>query len=77
MRRMFLSPDIAYRDVAVNYESLLQTRDYLLSQIEIRPEVGVICGSGLGGLADHLDSERAHAVISYKDIPHFPAVSGI
>ena len=33
------------------------------------PEVGIICGSGLGGLAKTLDNPT---VIDYKDIPNFP-----
>lgn len=39
------------------------------------PEIGVILGSGLGGLIDELKVEKT---VSYKDIPHFPVstVSG-
>ena len=60
----------------VSYDDLLQARDYITSQTSIRPEIGVICGSGLGGLADDLDVEPSATVISYQNIPHFPAVSG-
>lgn len=35
----------------------------------MRPRVGVICGSGLSGLVDALDSRL---VVNYADIPHFP-----
>jgi purine-nucleoside phosphorylase len=59
----------------VSYDDLLQARDYITSQTSIRPEIGVICGSGLGGLADDLDVEPSATVISYQNIPHFPAVS--
>lgn len=62
---------------SVSYEDLVQARDYILSQTDIRPEIGVICGSGLGGLVDQLDSTHQPTVISYKTIPHFPAVSGV
>lgn len=34
-----------------------------------RPRVGLILGSGLGGLADTLDEA---VVVPYKNIPHFP-----
>ncbi len=34
-----------------------------------KPQITVILGTGLGGLADHLDKEY---VIPYSDIPHFP-----
>lgn len=33
------------------------------------PEVGIVLGSGLGGLADVVDAE---ATVSYAEIPHFP-----
>jgi purine-nucleoside phosphorylase len=59
----------------VDYDQLLEARDYIQSQTSVKPEFGVICGSGLGGLAEQLDAEPAPRVISYSDIPHFPAVS--
>jgi purine-nucleoside phosphorylase len=34
-----------------------------------RPQVGVILGTGLGGLAGEIGSE---AVFDYRDVPHFP-----
>lgn len=61
----------------MGYEQVLEARDYILSQTSVRPEIGVICGSGLGGLAERLDTEPTRCVISYGDIPHFPAVSGV
>ncbi|XP_038070117.1 purine nucleoside phosphorylase-like [Patiria miniata] len=36
---------------------------------EHKPSVGIICGTGLGGLADVLEHKT---VIPYSDIPHFP-----
>lgn len=38
-----------------------------------KPKVGVVCGSGLGGLADHLDDTIC---IPYSDIPYFPKSTG-
>jgi purine-nucleoside phosphorylase len=35
----------------------------------IRPEVGIILGTGLGDLGDALETD---AVVRYQDIPHFP-----
>ncbi|TWU45540.1 Purine nucleoside phosphorylase 1 [Novipirellula aureliae] len=35
----------------------------------ITPKVGIILGTGLGGLADEIEVE---AIIEYGDIPHFP-----
>lgn len=51
------------------YEDYRETADWLLSQTEQRPKVAIICGSGLGGLADLLDNKT---VFPYKDIPCFP-----
>jgi purine-nucleoside phosphorylase len=34
-----------------------------------QPKVGIILGTGLGGLAEHIDVE---ATVDYADIPHFP-----
>lgn len=39
------------------------------SRSDLIPEVGVILGTGLGALADHIETSE---VINYADIPHFP-----
>lgn len=41
-----------------------------------RPRVGIICGSGLNGLADTVLPE-SRVEISYADIPHFPTSTGM
>ncbi|XP_053606913.1 purine nucleoside phosphorylase-like isoform X2 [Plodia interpunctella] len=52
-----------------SYETLLETANFLLSRTSIRPRVGVICGSGMGSLAENItDAEK----IPYEDIPNFP-----
>ncbi|XP_037622556.1 purine nucleoside phosphorylase 6 [Sebastes umbrosus] len=53
-----------------SYDEYKETADWLLSNTEQRPEVAIICGSGLGGLADMLDNKT---VFQYEDIPHFPS----
>lgn len=40
-----------------------------MQRTEFRPKIGIICGSGLGSLADQLTETD---IIDYKDIPHFP-----
>ena len=60
----------------MTYEDIKSVADYLLSQTKIRPEVGIVCGSGLGGLADDLDEDKEKKVIPYKDIPKFPETTG-
>ncbi|XP_028854473.1 purine nucleoside phosphorylase-like [Denticeps clupeoides] len=46
-----------------------QTAEWLLSQTQHRPKVAIICGSGLGLLADGLESQKS---FKYEDIPGFP-----
>ena len=43
--------------------------DYIQSQIEIKPEIALILGSGLGVLAEEVKESK---VIKYEDIPDFP-----
>ncbi|KTG38737.1 hypothetical protein cypCar_00044953 [Cyprinus carpio] len=52
-----------------SFEDCQDTADWLLSQTAVRPLVGIVCGSGLGGLADVLKDQEA---FNYKDIPNFP-----
>lgn len=42
---------------------------FLSGKTKIRPQVGIILGTGLGKLAEEIETE---SVISYADIPHFP-----
>lgn len=42
---------------------------YIIDKISTKPEVGLILGSGLGGLADKIQDA---VVLKYKDIPNFP-----
>ncbi|HMK65444.1 MAG TPA: purine-nucleoside phosphorylase, partial [Thermodesulfobacteriota bacterium] len=42
---------------------------FLKSKISLKPEVGLILGTGLSGLADHLQDQGS---LSYQEIPHFP-----
>lgn len=52
------------------YDKIHTTIDYIrLKTNGFQPEVGVVLGSGLGGLANGIDVECA---IPYADIPNFP-----
>ncbi|KFU89873.1 Purine nucleoside phosphorylase, partial [Chaetura pelagica] len=51
------------------YEVYKETADWLRARTSQHPRVAIICGSGLGGLADVLDNKT---VFPYEDIPHFP-----
>ncbi|XP_028263895.1 purine nucleoside phosphorylase 6 isoform X2 [Parambassis ranga] len=52
-----------------SYEEYKETADWLLAHTEQRPKVAIICGSGLGGLADLLEDR---AIFPYENIPRFP-----
>ncbi|XP_056622731.1 purine nucleoside phosphorylase 6 [Triplophysa dalaica] len=52
-----------------SYEEYRETADWLLAHTDIRPKVAIICGSGLGGLADLLDHKT---MFPYEKIPRFP-----
>ena len=56
-----------------SYDDCKATADWLLAQTDVRPSVGIVCGSGLGGLADMLKDQVA---FNYKDIPDFPQSTG-
>lgn len=50
-------------------KKLNESIDFINSKIEIKPEIGIVLGSGLGGLADKIKNK---VVIPYKEIPNFP-----
>lgn len=50
-------------------EKIKEAVDFLLSQTQIKPEIGVILGTGLGGLVKEIDVIDE---VSYDKIPHFP-----
>lgn len=51
------------------YEDYQDTAKWLLSHTEQRPQVAVICGSGLGGLVNKLTQAQT---FDYSEIPNFP-----
>lgn len=50
-------------------EKINETVSYLKSKTAFTPEVAIILGSGLGGLADKINKQFE---IPYTEIPHFP-----
>lgn len=51
-------------------EKILETVDFINSATDsFRPEVGIVLGSGLGGLTKDIDIQHS---IKYEDIPNFP-----
>lgn len=50
-------------------EKINQAVDFIKGNTTIRPEVGIILGTGLGGLVNEIDNQE---VLEYKNIPNFP-----
>ena len=46
-----------------------QTKTYLQDILKIKPGIGIILGTGLGGLVNEIEIRQE---IHYKDIPNFP-----
>ncbi|KAK3748669.1 hypothetical protein RRG08_000901 [Elysia crispata] len=54
---------------SVTFEEIQQIADHILAKVKCRPKLGIICGSGLGKLADMVEDKE---VIPYNEIPGFP-----
>jgi len=50
-------------------QEIQEALDYILSQGIEKPEIGIVLGTGLGGLVEYVDVEKT---IPYSEIPHFP-----
>ena len=51
------------------YDQVQEALAYLKAKTQVQPTYGIILGTGLSTLADHIE---ASASIPYADIPHFP-----
>lgn len=58
------------------YDEVEEVAAFLRTKTKIRPKIGIICGSGLGGLVDKLDSDQPKDVVPYEQIKHFPKPTG-
>ncbi|XP_075032641.1 purine nucleoside phosphorylase-like [Mixophyes fleayi] len=54
----------------LRYEDCEETARWLLDRVQFTPDIAIICGSGLGLLADTLSNPKT---FDYSEIPHFPA----
>ena len=50
-------------------EKFKAAASYIQGRVELKPTVGIILGTGLGGLVNEI--EIVHEIV-YEDIPHFP-----
>lgn len=53
----------------MTYNLLVEAANYLKEKGFEKPEIGLVLGSGLGGLADEITDKIE---VPYSDIPHFP-----
>src|SRR5262249_52476096 len=51
------------------YDQLQEAKTAIQSKWSGRPRVGIILGTGLGGLTEDI---RAETTFPYRDLPHFP-----
>lgn len=50
-------------------EKIKETTEFIQKNISIKPEIGIILGTGLGGLVNEIDIKN---VMAYETIPNFP-----
>lgn len=55
--------------ISYSYEFIDEIANYLMDRTHLRPKIGIICGSGLGSLADTLTDADS---FPYELIPNFP-----
>jgi purine-nucleoside phosphorylase len=51
------------------YDQVMEARDAVRSRWDGKPQVGIILGTGLGGLVEEVEPE---CVLPYAELPHFP-----
>jgi purine-nucleoside phosphorylase len=66
---LFLESQMSTSKAVPTLEEMQETAAFLRTKITTEPEVGIILGSGLGGLVKEIDIEIA---IPYEEIPNFP-----
>lgn len=50
-------------------EQIKQTASFIRERVDFEPEIGIILGTGLGGLTSSIE---VHSEIDYSNIPNFP-----
>jgi purine-nucleoside phosphorylase len=50
-------------------EKIKETTEFIQKKVDIKPEVGIILGTGLGGLVNEIEIKHT---LSYETIPNFP-----
>lgn len=65
---------MAHHDTKHTVEALEYLRTKLPTELQ-SPSIGIICGSGLGGMVDAV-MEQPQVSVSYSDIPHCAKSTG-
>ncbi|MCS7228546.1 MAG: purine-nucleoside phosphorylase [Candidatus Kryptonium sp.] len=50
-------------------QQIMEALNFIRTKTKLEPKIGIILGTGLGGLAKEI---KAETIIDYSDIPHFP-----
>lgn len=56
-------------DLDVYRKKISETKNFLNNQLQAKPQIGIILGTGLGGLVAEMDSIQE---LHYEEIPNFP-----
>ncbi|HOM26325.1 MAG TPA: purine-nucleoside phosphorylase [bacterium] len=51
------------------FEKAKEAAEFIRSKIKVKPDIGIILGTGLGALAEKIEES---IIIPYKEIPYFP-----
>ncbi len=73
LKRKFFLFKFFYSFSFYTYERVQEIVAFIQKIVPTKPEIAIICGSGLGGLAELVVDK---IVIPYVDIPHFPRSTG-
>jgi len=65
----WLHATFSRRACRISYEVISACSDYISSRSKHKPKIGIICGSGLGGLATLAKNAD---IFPYSEIPGFP-----
>jgi len=52
----------------MEYQYIYEAAEYVRGRIDRKPQIGIILGSGLGGIAEKIEGKTE---IPYREIPHF------
>lgn len=56
-----------------SYDEVQKIKEFLFNKTAFRPTVGIVCGSGLGGLVNNVENKE---IFNYADVPGFPISTG-